>query len=111
VINVDGQVVKNYGNQPGSAAGQLNFPFCIAATKEGCILVADHNNDRIVVLNSLLKVCRELPLPVDGGVQRPLSVCLDESRGRLYVGENGGQFRVLVFDDVPAFPPCSKPSP
>jgi len=43
---------------------------------------------------------QEVALSVDGGIQRPFGLCLDESRGRLYVGEVGGQHRVLVFDSV-----------
>jgi len=45
-------------------------------------------------------LAEELALPVDGGIQSPWALCLDESRDRLYVGEFGGKFRVLVFDNV-----------
>ena len=41
-----------------------------------------------------------MPLSVDGGIQRPMGLCLDESLGRLYVGELDGEYRVLVFDGV-----------
>jgi len=36
----------------------------------------------------------------DGGIESPFSLCLDESRNRLYVGELLGANRVLVFDGV-----------
>jgi DNA-binding beta-propeller fold protein YncE len=65
-----------------------------------CVLVADYYNNRIIALNPSLTAARQLPLPVDTRLQSPFALCFDESRGRLYVGENVGQRRVLVFDNV-----------
>ena len=56
---------------------------------------ADKGNNRISILNPTLTCA----LPIDGGLIRPQSIHLDESRGRLYVGECGGK-RMLVFDNV-----------
>jgi len=78
----------------------MRYPLGIAVTKNDDILVADLDNNRILSMNSSLSSVQELALPVDGGIQRPLSLCLDESRGRLYVCEFGGKYRVLVFNDV-----------
>lgn len=100
MVGVDGQVIKRYGQQQGSAVRQLNYPECIAVDKQGCILVADYCNSRIMVLNQLLTDTRQLSLTADGGLRRPVSIHFDESRDRLYVGEGGGLCRVLVFDDV-----------
>lgn len=63
------------------------------------MLVADYCNNSIAALNRSMTDARHLSLPVDG-LQRPASLYLDESRDRLYVGEGGGHYRVLVFDDV-----------
>ena len=67
-----------------------------------CVLVTDSANDRIVVLGRSLDRARSLPLNLkkQGELREPVAVCVDESRGRLYVGENGGQRRVLVFKGV-----------
>jgi len=78
----------------------MKNPSSLAVTKNDDILVADSSNDRIVSINRSTGCVQELALPVDGGIQYPRGLCLDESRGRLYVGENGGQHRVLVFDGV-----------
>jgi len=69
-------------------------------TKNDDILVADEDNNRILSINSSLGSIQELALSVDGGIKQPRGLCLDESRGRLYVGEWGGKWRLLVFDGV-----------
>jgi len=100
VVGVDGQVVHSYGQSQTSEVGQMNRPTCLAVTKNDDILVADLSNNRILSINRSTGCVQELALSVDGGMQQPLGLCLDESRGRLYVGEYGGQHRVLVVDGV-----------
>jgi len=97
VVGVDGRVVRRC--RP-SDLGQMKYPKSLAVTKNGDIFVADSNNKRILSLNSSLNCAHKLALPVRGGIQWPHGLCLDESRGRLYIGEGGGQYRVLVFDGV-----------
>ena len=53
-----------------------------------------------MALNFSLSDARQLPLAVDSGMTNPISICLDESRGRLYVTGNGGEQHVLVYDNV-----------
>jgi len=100
VVGVDGQVVRSYGQSQTSDVGQMKNPLNLAVTKNDDILVADRDNNRILSINSSLGSIQELALPVDGGIQEPWGLCLDDSRGRLYVGEYGGEHRVLVFDGV-----------
>jgi len=100
VVGVDGQVIHSYGQSQTSDVGQMKHPSSLAVTKNDDILVADRGNNRILSINrstGRLRV-QELALSVDGGIQGPCGLRLDESRGRLYVGELGG--RVLVFDGV-----------
>ena len=78
----------------------MKDPTGLAVTKNDDILVVDEDNNRILLVNSSLSSARELALPVDDGIQWPWSLCLDESRGRFYVGEWSGSHRVLVFDGV-----------
>jgi DNA-binding beta-propeller fold protein YncE len=88
-------------------------PYSLAVDKQGFVLVADYSNNRIVVVNPTLSEARPLSLPIDANkpISQPLAMWLDESRGRLYVGEHGGQRRVLVFDNIfnfkAAFTPTS----
>ena len=102
VVGVDGQVVSRYGLSQTSDVGRMKFPSSLAVTKNEDILVADQGNNRILSINSSLGSIQELALSVDGGIHvyTPEDLCLDESRGRLYIGEWGGECRVLVFDGV-----------
>ena len=100
VIGVDGQVVHSYGQSRTSNVGPMRYPPSLAVTKNDDILVASENNHRILSINRSTGCVQELALSVDGGVQEPRGLCLDESRGRLYVGEWNGQHRVLIFDAV-----------
>jgi len=101
VVGVDGQVMRRYGQSQRSDVGQMKNPASLAVTKNDDILVADMwNKNRILLINSSLGSIQELALSVDGGIQQPRGLCLDESRGRLYVGEWDGKYRVLVFDGV-----------
>jgi len=100
VVGVDGRVVRSYGQSQTSDVGRMKQPADLAVTKNDDILVADEGNNRILSINSSLGSIQELALSVDGGIQYPRGLCLDESRGRLYVGERVGEFRVMVFDGV-----------
>ena len=100
VVGVGGQLVRRYRPSETSDVGQMSLPTSLAVTKNDDILVADHANNRILLINRSLSSAHELALPVDGGIQWPLGLCLDESRARLYVGEYGGSHRVLVIDAV-----------
>ena len=98
VVGADGQVVCSYDESQTSDVGQMKNPTSLAVTKNDDILVADEGNNRILSIDSSLGSIQELALPVDGGITQQLGLCLGESRGRLYVGEDGGKRRVLVFD-------------
>ena len=100
VVGADGQVRHSYGQSHTSDVGQMKNPSNLTVTKNDDILVADEDNNRIVSINRSTGCVHELALSVDGGIQHPFGLCLDESRGRLYVGEISGQRRVLVFDGV-----------
>jgi len=101
VVGVDGQVRHSYGQSQTSDVGQVSNPAGVAVTKNDDILVADEDNNRILSMNSSPSSIQQLALQVDGGIQLPWSLCLDETRGRLYVGEyGGGSHRVLVFDGM-----------
>ena len=100
VVGVDGQVVHSYGQSETSDVGHMKCLGSLFVTKNNDILVSDDYNDRILSINRSTSCVQELALSVDDGILCPLGLCLDESRGRLYVGESGGQYRVLVFDGV-----------
>jgi len=98
VVGVDGQVRHSYEQSQTSDEGKMSGPMSLAVTKNGDIFVVDEYTDRILSMNSSLSSVQQLTLPVDGGIEEPRGLCLDELRGQLYVGEYGGSYRVLVFD-------------
>jgi len=100
VVGVDGQVVHSYGPSQTSDVGQMERLSSLAVTKNDNILVADEDNHRILFIKRSTGCVQELALPTDGEIRDPRGLCLDESRGRLYVGEYGGKHRVLIFDGV-----------
>ena len=100
VVTVDGQVVHSYGQSQTSDVGQMRNPTSLAVTSNDDILVADVMNNRILSIDRSLSRAQELALSVDGGINQPVGLCLDEPTGRLYVCEFSGQCRVLVFDSV-----------
>jgi len=102
IIGVNGKVVHNYGNSQQFGAGPLSNAQGIAICKNGCVMVADTNNNRILAMNPTLSCAHEMPFgfSVQPGLQFPLALCYEESQGRLYVGESSGGLRLLVFDNV-----------
>ena len=98
VVGVDGQVVRTYEESQTSGVGEMKYPASLAVTKNDNVLVADTGN-RILSINSSLGSIQELPLSVDGGIE---GLCLDESRGRLYVAYWSGDLQVFAFDEVRA---------
>ena len=63
----------------------------------GYIYVTDRGSNRILTVDPSLKEARQLQLQVNTTLMLPLALSIDRSRGRLYVGEDTGQCRVLVF--------------
>jgi DNA-binding beta-propeller fold protein YncE len=104
LMSVDGRLLHSYGGAPGSRSGQFHWPVYLAADKRGFILVTDQINNRIIVLDPTMSFHRILPLSVNvtGQIRGPISIWLDESQGRLYVGEGHyqSQSRLHVFDNV-----------
>jgi len=98
VVGVDGQVRYSCGQSQTPGGRKMANPRGLAVTKNDDILVADYGNNRILSMNSSVGFIQQLTLPVDGGIQQPYCLCLDESQGRLYVGELSGG-HVLVFAD------------
>jgi DNA-binding beta-propeller fold protein YncE len=99
VVGQRGQVLKRYDCEPGSAAGHhLSDPRYLAVDKDGFVYVADRANNRVVVLDRTLNWSRDLKASVDGEMQQPLALYLDESRERLFVSEWGAGDRLLVIN-------------
>jgi NHL repeat len=103
-LDANGQVLVSYTNQLQSATQQnFSWPFHLTVDENnGCILVADNYNHRVVILSRSFNFCaRELKMvSVDSGLQYPSCLHFNESQDRLFVGEGRGHRRILVFDNI-----------
>jgi len=88
----------------GNCAAEMDVPGHIAVSGlAGLVLVADINNNRLLIVDRRLRRCSVL-LELAAQREFPARLCLDETRCRLYVAYNGavrnGRWtagRVLVF--------------
>ena len=101
LLDVEGGVVRSYGEAWGSDLTKMDWPGDLAVDKRENILVADEFNNRLLVLRRSL-FAREMSVTVDGGLRRPSSLWYDKSRGRLYIGERYGR-RVIIIDHLKDF--------
>jgi len=102
LVDSTGAVVRSYRGQTSSQMMKMNYPTGLAVDKHGNILVADEENNRLLVLDSSLSSAHEMSVSVHGGLMGPWSLWYDKSRGRLYIGELGGG-RVIVIDHLKDF--------
>jgi len=78
----------------------MNTPVGMVIDTRGYMLVADRDNNRILLVDPTLTSARQLQLPVNPALSGPQSVSYDQSIGRQYIGEGGYPYRVPVFDGV-----------
>ena len=82
LIDNTGKVIQCYGGSSGSGMGQLNLPYHLAIGRNGSILVADLENNRIVQLNKSLEYVNEFT-----GFKQPFRLLINKELGRLYAIE------------------------
>jgi DNA-binding beta-propeller fold protein YncE len=75
-----GELIKSWGG-PGTGPGQFNLPHGIAVTKDGRVLVADRENDRVQLFD-----LDGTYLATWSDILRPTNLDVDAS-GRIYVSE------------------------
>jgi hypothetical protein len=96
IVDNKGQMITSFGGQdPGSQEGQMCDPSYLAVDPSGCILVADHNNNRIIKLNSDCKFVSEF-IPSSLGLDRPTRIKSEE--GKLYIVDRKN--RLLIFGEA-----------
>jgi len=97
VVDINGVLIRNHNNTTGASV-QFNSPREFSLVQSGCTLLACGKN-QLVLFNPSFTSSRVLSLPNDSPLHCPRSLFLDESRGRLYIGE-WSRHRVFVFDNV-----------
>ena len=74
----------------------FNSPSHLACDKSGNVLVADCNNNRVVLLNSRLEYIKEI-IPSSEGLKSSFKICLDEFHRIFFVADSLNK-RLLVYD-------------
>lgn len=59
-FDATGNILLAFGNKKGCRGEELDCPVYLAERKDGSILVADQDNDRVILLNSELEFVKEL---------------------------------------------------
>jgi len=100
-LATNGTVIKCFGLTTGPGLTLAMWtPRGMVIDTRGYMLIADSDNNRILLVNSTLTSARQLQLPVYPTFSCPQTISYDQSIGRLYVGERVNPYRVLVFDGV-----------
>ena len=71
-------------------------PCYLAVDKSGLVFVADCERNVVLLCSSDLQPIKDI-IKESAGLQKPYRICLDKTRGKLYVVEKEGN-RVLIFD-------------
>ena len=96
VCLLDGNLVKSFGSTSGSGNANLSTPFHVVVARNGFILVADHDNNRVVLLNKQLEYVRDI-IPSSFNLSGCVTLFLDEDNARLYASNYNNQ-KVAIFD-------------
>lgn len=78
LVNKEGEVVMSFGGESGLAEDQLNIPNYLADASNGCVMVADLNNDRVLLLDSNLKLKANIASQCNRKFRCPRRVCVSE---------------------------------
>lgn len=104
-MNKKGNTVKSFGGEMGSTATRLNMPCYLAVGSSGCVLVADKCNDRVLLLDKDLEVCKAIIVPkCKQRFRGPRRIHLDG--GRLVVVTDTGKSQDVIGVETPQ--PCEE---
>lgn len=63
----------------------MNCPFYLAVDGNGFFMVADYHNNRVLLLDSDLKIQRKILSKGEHGIRFPWRILMDQENGRLFV--------------------------
>jgi len=96
-VDMTGRVLKSFGSTPGNGVGQLNAPFCVSLDDKERVIVADADNDRVLLLNKQLTSPRVLATwrpQSDDDTGGPGRLHYDSHTGSLLVGLASGHIDI-----------------
>ena len=91
-----GNLIKSFGSTDGSENANLSNPRRLVVDRNGFILVADHWNKRVVLLNKQLEYVKDI-IPTSMKMVNIFTLFLDEDNGRLYVSDYN-TMKLAIFD-------------
>jgi len=102
--DMTGHMLKAFGSARGEGVGQLNKPFHLSLDDEERIIVADYDNDRVLLLNKQLMLQRVLvtwndPQSLTDDPKGPFRLHYDRHSGRLLVGLASGHIDIYQLRD------------
>ena len=85
-----------FGGKRGSNSDELNTPSHLASSKDGHIMVADTNNNRVLLLSPAMELVREM-IPASAGLKSSFKICLDEYRQRFIIADTLNK-RLIIYN-------------
>ena len=101
IVDGSGRVLYSYGGPHGSGDGQLNCPLQLTVDKFDNVLVADHGNNRIVLLSPTLSLLGYIQTP-GHQLNSPSALQFDARKRCLYIGQQDGNLIVLTVNVIDA---------
>lgn len=95
-------IIKVIGGDRGLSDNAMNVPCYLAVDGNGCILIADRENQRVTLFSSTLEF-KKILISQKDHLRRPYNMLIDVPRGRLFVtdftreGSDIVDGRLLVF--------------
>ena len=96
IVDEYGTGIRACGASKGASIDQFNNPCHLAVDDYENVLVADSNNDRVLLLSPELFHLGEIEIP-DCQLNDPQTLHFDVLNHRLYIGERGGG-RIFVLE-------------
>lgn len=93
VVDLKGNVIKECSTWTKStlvikSTEKMNVPICLAENSDRFIVVADRDNEQVLLLNSVLKFERRIIISEDSGLKyHPVRLAFGE-KGNLFIAEN-----------------------
>jgi hypothetical protein len=98
LISTNGTLLKSLTSWSGTGCTRFNVPRTMAMDTNGYIIVVDWWFKCVVVVNPTLTISHALTLPAGLALSGPYAVSFEQSRGRLYIGEQYNPRRIIVLD-------------
>ena len=100
LLNLCFEGIRTYGEPSKLDSKPLQVPRYLARCQNDFILVADQDNDRVLLMSPTLELIKEFVLP-SSGCKRPNRIVLDEISARLVVvGEDGNKIFVYKLEHI-----------